>query len=287
MMMRLVVLLAATTPVTSFKLPWSRSAPKSGGYQLGDISKAVYQTWTATVEGDITKHTKALLSLIDMYDVTRLVFTGHSLAGGAACLGTYVVSGRMKQAGSPWAAVADKVDVRTVAFSAPGAIIQDVSKSDDATQSFVADVSSRCVNLIAWMDIVPRVTTDLSFMDAYLEDTLPALAKDAVGRPLPKLLYWLLDARGKIDSMYDKGKDSEPVQALLAVGKTLMHGCPLILWEDDTSEPVLIRDHLGPTDDKAYLEAYKYKKLERGEDPVQRVLYEHSLTYQGLSYNKQ
>ena len=51
--------------------------------------------------------------------------------------------------------------------------------------------------------------------------------------------------------------------------------------------PVLAHDHLGPTDDKAYLEAYKYKKLKRGEDPVQRVLYEHSLTYQGLSYNKQ
>ena len=77
MMMRLVVVLAATTPAASFKLPWSRSAPKSGGYQLGDISK--------------------------------------------------------------------------------------------------------------------------------------------------------------IDSMYDKGKDSEPVQALLAVGKTLMHGCPLIMWEDVTS----------------------------------------------------
>ena len=60
-----------------------------------------------------------------------------------------------------------------------------------------------------------------------------------------------------------------------------------IHWEDDQSEPVLVHDHLGPTDDKAYLEAYKYKKLERGEDPVQRVLYEHSLTYQGLSYNKQ
>ena len=59
------------------------------------------------------------------------------------------------------------------------------------------------------------------------------------------------------------------------------------MWEDDASEPVLVHDHLGPTDDKAYLEAYKYKKLERGEDPVQRVLYEHSLTYQGLSYNKQ
>ena len=134
--------------------------------------------YTTTVESDITKHTTALLSLIDMYEVTRLVFTGHLLAGGTACLGTYIVSGRMKQEGSPWAAVADKVEVRTVAFSAPGAIIQDVSKSDDATRAFVEDVSSRCVNLIAWMDIVPRVTTDLDFMDAYLEDTLPALAKD-------------------------------------------------------------------------------------------------------------
>ena len=41
MVMRLVVLLAAMAPAASFKLPWSRSAaaPKSGGYQLGDISK--------------------------------------------------------------------------------------------------------------------------------------------------------------------------------------------------------------------------------------------------------
>ena len=40
-MMRLVVLLAVTAPASSFKLPWSRSAAaqKSGGYQLGDISK--------------------------------------------------------------------------------------------------------------------------------------------------------------------------------------------------------------------------------------------------------
>ena len=51
--MRLVVLLAATTPAASFKLPWSRSAaaPKSGGYQLGDISKAVYQTWKDQKDG--------------------------------------------------------------------------------------------------------------------------------------------------------------------------------------------------------------------------------------------
>ena len=64
-------------------------------------------------------------------------------------------------------------------------------------------------------------------------------------------------------------------------------GARNLISTQDTSVPKLVLDHLGPTDDKAYLEAYKYKKLERGEDPVQRVLYEHSLTYQGLSYNKQ
>ncbi len=52
--MLLVVVLAATTPAASFKLPWSRSAPKSGGYQLGDISKAVYQTWKDQKDGKFT-----------------------------------------------------------------------------------------------------------------------------------------------------------------------------------------------------------------------------------------
>ena len=62
--MRLVVLLAAAAPAASFKLPWSRSAapPKSGGYQLGDISKAVYQTWKDQKDG------KASPLVSDAYD---------------------------------------------------------------------------------------------------------------------------------------------------------------------------------------------------------------------------
>ena len=63
MAMRLVVLLAGTTPAAAFKLPWSRSAPKSGGYQLGDISKAVYQTWKDQKDG---KESTPLVS--DAYD---------------------------------------------------------------------------------------------------------------------------------------------------------------------------------------------------------------------------
>ena len=99
------------------------------------------------------------------------------------------------------------------------------------------------------------------------------------------------DSRVRSQVVYQTWQDQKDGKFTPAVsdayGKTLMHGCPLILWEDDQSEPVLVHDHLGPTDDKAYLEASKYKKLKRGEHPVQRVLYEHSLTYQGLSYNKQ
>ena len=52
--MRFVVVLAATTPAASFKLPWSRSAPKSGGYQLGDISKAVYENYKNQKDGKAT-----------------------------------------------------------------------------------------------------------------------------------------------------------------------------------------------------------------------------------------
>ena len=37
--MRLVVLLAAAAPAASFKLPWSRSAPKSGG----SVQRVLYE----------------------------------------------------------------------------------------------------------------------------------------------------------------------------------------------------------------------------------------------------
>lgn len=227
----------AATPVHSSS--WFESAPglrAHGGY-------------TATVESDLTKHTAALLKLIEDFGVTRLVFTGHSLAGGTACIGTIVLRGRMQQAGSPWAAV-DKVDVRTVAFSAPGAIIQDVSKADDATKSFAADVSARSVNLIAWMDIVPRLTTDLGFVNRYLENSLASLAELEV--PLPKLLYNLIDIRHKIDSLYEEGKDAGPVMELLGVAKTLVHSCPLVMYEDLDSEPLRLLDSRDPTDDPAY-----------------------------------
>jgi len=67
----------------------------------------------------------------------------------------------------------------------------------------------------------------------------------------------------------------------------LVHSCPLVMYEDLDSEPLRLLDSLDPTDDPAYLEAYKYKKLKKDENVITRILYEHKLTYNGLSYNKQ
>ena len=148
--------------------------------------------FTFMVESDITKHTDDLLALIEKHDVKRLVFTGHSLAGGAAQMANFVVSGRMKQAGSKWAA-AEQVEVRTVAFAAPNVMV-DVTNSDAATKSFVDDVSSRSVNLIAEQDLVSRAGTDNQFVDAWMKDSIPALVDEKAGwKPIPNLLFWVVD----------------------------------------------------------------------------------------------
>ena len=194
-------------------------------------------------------------------------------------MGNIVVSGRMRNPASPWAAYKDKLEVRSVAFAGPGAIIQDVLELDEATKSFANDVASRSVNLIADQDIVSRFTTDLDFVDAYLDDVLPALAEERV--PLPKLLFYVVDAKGKIDGLYEKGKDAAPVQALTKVAGTFRHACPLVMYEDDQSEPIF----LTPWTDAGLLRSYKYQKLKRGEDPIQRALEQHSLTKDGLAYN--
>ena len=49
--------------------------------------------FTFMVESDITKHTDELLALIEKHDVKRLVFTGHSLAGGAAQMANFARGG--------------------------------------------------------------------------------------------------------------------------------------------------------------------------------------------------
>ena len=92
---------------------------------------------------------------------------------------------------------------------------------------------------------------------------------------------YVVDAKGKIDGLYEKGKDAEPVQALTKVAGTFRHACPLVMYEDDQSEPVL----LAPWTDASLLRSYKYQKLKRGEDPIQRALEQHSLTKDGLAYN--
>ena len=52
-------------------------------------------------------------------------------------------------------------------------------------------------------------------------------------------------------------------------------------YEDDRSEPIF----LTPWTDAGLLRSYKYQKLKRGEDPIQRALEQHSLTKDGLAYN--
>ena len=53
------------------------------------------------------------------------------------------------------------------------------------------------------------------------------------------------------------------------------------MYEDDRSEPIF----LTPWTDASLLRSYKYQKLKRGEDPIQRALEQHSLTKDGLAYN--
>ena len=65
------------------------------------------------------------------------------------------------------------------------------------------------------------------------------------------------------------------------VASTFRHACPLVMYEDDQSEPIF----LAPWTDAGLLRSYKYQKLKRGEDPIQRALEQHSLTKDGLAYN--
>ena len=143
----------------------------------------------------ISRSTPPLLSLIDMYDP----FTGHSRAARRAwgpCRERAHEARRVAVGG-----IAEKLEVRHAMMPSSRTSL----KSDDATKAFVEARGSRCVNLIAWMDIVSRGRrTWISWMPT---------STSSLRRASSRSCYGVVDAKGKIDSLYDKGKDAEPCRS--------------------------------------------------------------------------
>merc|ERR1712060_422156 len=115
----------------------------------------------------------------------------------------------------------------------------DVTKSDATTQAFVGDVSSRSVNIIAEQDLVSRVGTDNQFVDAWMKDSIPALVDEKAGwKPIPNLLFWVVDLDKKMSTLYEKGKDNEEmVVPFLEAIAHLRHPAPLVIYKDYKSKP--------------------------------------------------
>ena len=84
-----------------------------------------------------------------------------------------------------------------------------------------------------------------------------------------------------VSDAYDAGYAGTSELARQMPTGTFRHACPLVMYEDDQSEP----SFLTPWTDASLLRSYKYQKLKRGEDPIQRALEQHSLTKDGLAYN--
>mmetsp|Transcript_1516 Transcript_1516/g.4534 ORF Transcript_1516/g.4534 Transcript_1516/m.4534 type:complete len:434 (-) Transcript_1516:112-1413(-) len=260
--------------------------------------------FTALVESDITKHEAAILGLVKKHGCTQLIFTGHSLAGGMAQLGNFVVSGRMLQPTSPWYEVKDALEIRTVAYASPVAIQEVTANKDAATKAFVEDVASRSCNIIAEQDLVPRLGTGLTFTDDFMEDVVPAIA----GSKIPASLYWILDGKDRVDSVYEGAKDAPFVKQFWQAGGRMRYPGTIIAYKDAAAEPVLLVDKGNDGTKPGELAHYGYIKLEkkrkgwlrwaasstvgRGgssyeylEDPITREVDLHDLGIFGLQYD--
>lgn len=242
------VMNAAFAPVASSR--WIKSAK----------SVRVQGAYCTLIESALCLNEDFLIKTIKDRGIEELILTGHSLAGGLAQVAHLSIEGSRANTYSPWSdSDLKNLTVRSVAFSAPMAILNLDRANDPVSVSFVNDVGSNMCNIIYASDPVPRGYANVSFIHAVIKNAIPQVAS---GLPIPWFMKRFLDVQSKIENTFNGIIQSQA--DLIKIMTYFRHIGKVIHYEDDESIPVTYIDKgfyyskpKGSTENLFYDIAYK------------------------------
>jgi hypothetical protein len=125
---------------------WMHTAPTvraQGGY-------------CALVENYLSRHEDTILHEIEKHEITELLLTGHSLAGGVAQVAHFFLEGERSAPDSKWPNH-KTLKIRCIAFSAPMTTVN-VDLSNQASSTFLDSVRPNVVNIVYQSDPYVKLT---------------------------------------------------------------------------------------------------------------------------------
>lgn len=242
--------------------------------------------YSGLVESDFTKHEHAIAELIKDQErpIRRVLFTGHSLAGGMAQVAHVFVRGQVLQQAVPWDGITlgdgpGQVDMRSICFAAPMTVYE-------PSDSLAADASFRGLdansfNVVFDCDVVPRLPGCLKYLDGLINDLMdPVVGQIKTTIPLYRIVRLWWDARKELQELYASASSSEKVKALLTVLTRFEHVGTVFYYPDGATQPLELRGDKADEELDVYNDRWHHDS--RVKDAATDLLKAH-LRYKTLS----
>jgi len=254
----------------------------------------VHGGFAAIIENELALLETTIVKMMEEHKITEVIMTGHSLGGALAQVAQLFVQAALHNESSTWSQYkknfAPGFAVRNIAFSAPSSICSIASSPvSPETTNFLKEVATNSCNTIFYMDIVPRLLGQLSFVKLALENLIDGVDSRKLFRSLniPAAAARFFDLQEMATDALDTTK--EKLEAEIKVLQKFKHYGNIIYYESDVSEPVVYRDF---NHDKAS-SAKNFADLEWEPQDVSMNLvgnfglhdHNHTVRGPGLAYN--
>mmetsp|Transcript_18641 Transcript_18641/g.20500 ORF Transcript_18641/g.20500 Transcript_18641/m.20500 type:complete len:507 (-) Transcript_18641:303-1823(-) len=233
----------------------------SSSFRWQNVAKVVkvQGAYISMIEQFMVLHEDLILTTIKERNITEIILTGHSLAGGVAQVGHLWIEGSMNANYRPstssypqWEELYGKVTVRTIAFEAPMTTVYLPSTSPTDTvmnakgiefiQSCGANMCTTCYQ----MDIIPHCYGDMKFTLDMIQHMIDVDDEDHDGQGLLKKEFsHFLDRRlNQMLVEYTTGKKKSVISPYLKCANMFQHIGQIIHYETNNAPPKVYIDDI-------------------------------------------
>lgn len=234
------------------------------------------------VENDITRNEDYIIEQIQKRNIRELIFTGHSLGGGAAQVGHVMIDGQLNEVDwSPWMAVKDQLTaLRTVSFEGNTSVLfnrQNIldSNANRRGREFLQRVGSTSFVTVFQMDVVPHLNNQLGFLFRLIENFIENNVTEAVELTLLVILPVVVGLL--LENERDVGQIIKAVAPYITVASRYDHVGKAIYFPDPKSEPIVYENFHELSRNVPYVPT---------DTVVERVVYDHEFLVGGSNMGK-
>jgi len=266
----------ASSPCTNLALgPYGKSIKLQGGM-------------SSLAQNDIATYQDEIIDECKKRGIKNIVCTGHSLGGAIGQIAHIIIRAQMKDEHSPWHELKDRVQIQSLAFSAPMTLQITEEGMSEACQDFIDEIDEYSSNVVYHNDIVPRCYGFGSYMSAAIDDYASCVGQmllDGQRFPFRGTKFLIDRVAVQVASTAEK---SAMAKDLVGVWSNYVHPGTVVSYESFKAFPKTLKDYGAfhkNTGGKDTFRSVTYDPVGRGHNAILEISENHNSPWIGMKYS--